>query len=90
MKGELGRDYDSLPVVSGRGVYTRPTSSTGPKSWGGIISLKRMDGTYTNKPFHAEYRVGDQALIVSPDKMNVFYQGLDNHLSVSSPRTATE
>jgi gliding motility-associated protein GldM len=90
MKGELGRDYDSIRVVGGRGVYSVKTSATGFKSWGGLISLKNMDGSLTNRPFHAEYRVGEPALIVSPTKMNVFYQGLENPISVSVPGTPQE
>ena len=90
MKGEPGRDYDSVRVIGGRGVYSVKTSATGFKSWGGIISLKNMDGSLTNRPFHAEYRVGEPALIVSPTKMNVFYTPLENPISVSVPGTPQE
>ena len=90
MKGELGRDYDSVRVVGGRGKYSVKPSSTGFKSWGGIISLRNLDGTVTNKPFNAEYRVSEPALIVSPTMMNVFYQGLENPISVSVPGTPQE
>jgi len=90
MKGELGRDYDSIRVLGGRGIYNVKTAATGFKTWGGIISMKNMDGSVTNRPFHAEYRVGEPALIVSPTKMNVFYQGLENPISVSVPGTPQE
>ena len=49
-----------------------------------------MDGSLTNRPFHAEYRVGEPALIVSPTKMNVFYTPLENPISVSVPGTPQE
>jgi len=90
MKGELGRDYDSLPVRGGRGVYSLTPSSTGPKSYRGIISLKRMDGSFTNKPFHGQYMVAPPSLIVSATKMNVFYQSLENPIDVSAPGTTQE
>jgi len=92
MRGELGRDYDSLPVRGGRGVYSVNTSTggTGFKSYRGIISLKRGDGSFANSPFHAEYRVAPPAVIVSPTAMNVFYHTLDNPVEISAPGTARE
>ena len=44
MKGELGRDYDSLPVRGGRGVYSVNTSTggTGFKSYRGMGSVEAM------------------------------------------------
>ena len=85
MRGTLGQDYDSVPVASGRGLYTVKASSTGPKDWGGIISLKRLDGSYTSKPFVASYQVSPPSLVVSPTKMNVFYLGVDNPVEISVP-----
>jgi gliding motility-associated protein GldM len=88
MVGELGRDYDTIPVTGGKGMYRVPTSSgtsTGWKSWGGIISLKRMDGSFTNKPFTSGYTVAPQSLVVSPTAMNVLYQAVDNPIEISVP-----
>jgi gliding motility-associated protein GldM len=88
MVGELGRDYDTIPVKGGKGMYKVATSSgspTGWKDWGGIISLKRMDGSYTNKPFTSGYTLAPQSLVVSPTAMNVFYQAVDNPVEVSVP-----
>jgi gliding motility-associated protein GldM len=85
MKGELGRDYAAVPIVGGKGVYKSPTSSTGWKKWGGIISLKRLDGGVTYKPFKAEYQVAEPNLVVSATKMNVFYLGVPNPVEISIP-----
>ncbi|KPK84425.1 MAG: hypothetical protein AMS27_09955 [Bacteroides sp. SM23_62_1] len=85
MKGERGRDYDTVPVESGKGLYKIRASSTGWKKWGGIISLKRLDGTFTNKPFKSEYQVAPPSLVVAPTKMNVFYLGVDNPVEISVP-----
>ncbi len=88
MVGDLGVDYDTLPIEGGKGVYRVPTSSgtaTGWKSWGGIISLKRLDGSYTNKPFGSGFTVAPQSLVVSPTAMNVFYQAVDNPVEISVP-----
>ena len=85
MKGEVGRDYQEVPIMGGKGVYKAPTSSTGWKRWGGIISLKRLDGGVTSKPFTAEYQVAEPNLVVSATKMNVFYLGVPNPVEISIP-----
>ena len=49
MVGNLGTDYDTVPVTGGKGTYRVKPSSLGEKKWGGIISLKRMDGSFTRR-----------------------------------------
>jgi len=85
MKGEVGQDYQAVPIMGGKGVYKVSTSSTGWKRWGGIISLKRLDGGVTSKPFKAEYQVAEPNLVVSATKMNVFYLGVPNPVEISIP-----
>lgn len=85
MKGQLGRDYSAVPVDGGKGVYSVTTSSTGWKKWGGIISLKRLDGGVTSKPFKSQYQVAEPSLVVSATKMNVFYLGVPNPVEISVP-----
>lgn len=85
MVGTEGQDYEVIPVRGGKGVYTVRTTSLGEKKWGGIISLKRMDGTTTNKPFGESYIVAEPALVVSPTEMNVFYLAVDNPVEISVP-----
>jgi gliding motility-associated protein GldM len=87
MVGEEGRDYEAIPIEAGKGVYKVNTAgaSTGWKPWQGIISLKRMDGSYTNKPFTAGFTVAAPSLVVSPTQMNVFYQAIDNPVEISVP-----
>jgi gliding motility-associated protein GldM len=41
-------------------------------------------------PFHAEYISAKSALVVSPDKMNVFYIGVENPVSISVPGIPAE
>jgi gliding motility-associated protein GldM len=85
MVGAIGRDYDSIPVTGGKGVYKVRPTTLGEKKWGGIISLKQMDGSYANKPFKSSYVVAEPALVVSPTEMNVFYQAIDNPVEISVP-----
>lgn len=76
----------SLPVKDGRGTYTVNTSSEGNFTWKGTIEVMGTDGslkTYTT-PEQA-YTVAKPSAVVSPDKMNVFYIGVDNPVSVSAP-----
>ena len=65
-------EYDSIPVVAGKGKYALKASSEGYKKWGGLISMKTDAGTKTY-PFKGEYQVAKASLVVSPTKMNVFY-----------------
>lgn len=86
MKGEPGVNYDTIPIIGGKGVYSaKPSGSTGWRKWGGIISLKRLDGSFTKKPFHAEYQVAEPSFVVSPTKMNLFYTGVENPVEISVP-----
>jgi gliding motility-associated protein GldM len=85
MMGNVGTDYDSVPVSGGKGIYRVKPSTLGEKKWGGIISLKRGDGTTTNKPFTSSYIVAEPALVVSPTEMNVFYLAVDNPVEISVP-----
>ena len=75
--------YDSLDVINGRGKFSRMGSSIGTQKWGGIIRLKDPDGNYITKTFRQRYQVAKPNLVVSPDKMNVFYVGVDNPVSIS-------
>lgn len=78
----VGR-YDSLDVVGGRGKYTQMGSGLGKQTWGGLIKLMSPDGKYITRTFRRSYTVAKANLVVSPTKMNVFYVGVDNPVSVS-------
>jgi len=81
----------SLKVDGGKGVYTVNTSREGEFKWSAKVTAKMADGkvnTY-NTP-EMTYRVAKPSAVVSPDKMNVFYIGVDNPVSVSAPGTPME
>ncbi len=75
-------NYDEISVVNGKGKLVRPESSTGFRSWGGIIELRSSSGTIT-RPFKKQYQVAEGSVVVSPTKMNVFYLGVDNPVDIS-------
>ncbi len=75
-----------LPTQDGRGVYTLNTSSEGEFKWKGTIRVQQTDGSVkTYETPEQSYTVAKPSAVVSPDKMNVFYIGPDNPVSVSAP-----
>ena len=58
--------------------------SVGVHNWGGLIKLNTKKGPKVY-PFSSSFEVGKPSLAVSADKMNVFYIGVDNPVSVSAP-----
>jgi len=67
------------------GLYRVITSKEGKVEWSGHINYKNPDGIIVAYPFKHEYEVAKPSMTVSPTKMNVFYAGLDNPVSVSVP-----
>lgn len=81
----------SLPVDAGKGKYSGSTSAEGLHNWAATLSFKDNDGkvqTYTTPT--QSYMVSRPSAVVSPDKMNVLYIGVQNPLSVSAPGVAKE
>jgi len=73
-------------VQDGRGFYNVSTQREGIFSWQGTVKVKQTDGTiktYTTPV--QQYIVSRPSAVVSPDKMNVFYIGVDNPVSISVP-----
>jgi len=77
-----------IPVEGGMGKYSVKPTSEGLKKWGGVIKIKKPDNTYEEYEFEQEYIASKPAAVVSPDKMNVIYIGVDNPMSISVPGVA--
>lgn len=80
----------SLSVKDGVAKYSTTARGTGEKSYKVDISLKNPFTGKTdnfNKTF--KYEVGRRSVTVSADKMNVFYVGVDNPISVSAAGVST-
>lgn len=86
------KDTASVKVNKGVGIYTVSPSAEGTVQWGGLIRMKDpADPTVIHSyPFKSEFKAARPAIVVSPDKMNVFYVGLDNPVSISVPGIAAE
>lgn len=63
---------------------TLPASSEGVKKYAGIIEMLDPNGDPQYLPFNKEYMVAQPSATVSPTKMNVFYRGVDNPVSISA------
>jgi gliding motility-associated protein GldM len=81
----------SLQIVDGKGVYSVPTNREGIFSWTGVIKVKQTDGSFKEyRTPQQSYQVARPSAVVSPDKMNVLYIGVNNPISVSAPGTPTD
>lgn len=80
-----------IPVAGGLGKYEVTATSEGIKKWGGLIIVKdpatNEDKSY---PFTAEYIAAKPSTVISADKMNVLYIGVDNPMSISVPGVAND
>ena len=75
-----------LNIVNGKGQYVAAGTSEGEKKWSGLIRIRQTDGTMKEYKLPEQtYTVAKPSATVSADKMNVFYIGLENPVSVSAP-----
>jgi gliding motility-associated protein GldM len=67
-----------------------PAGAEGIKKYAGVIMIKNPAGITNRHYFKDEYVVAKPSLTVSATKMNVFYIGVDNPVSISVPGVPTE
>ncbi len=78
-------DGRGLPLKEGVAKYETGTSSTGTKTYKVSINVKNpLTGEVKNYSKDFQYEVGQRSCSVQLDKMNVFYIGVDNPISVSA------
>ncbi len=76
----------NISVKEGKGMYSVSTSREGMFSYKGSITVKQADGTFKSYPLpEQKYQVSRPSAVVSPTKMNVFYIGVPNPVSISAP-----
>jgi gliding motility-associated protein GldM len=76
-------------VKNGVGKISIPVSGQGERTFAGTLQLKSPGGKVQTLPFSTKYNVAPPSATVSPDKMNVFYYGLSNPVSISVPGVAS-
>lgn len=83
---EITVNGNNVDVVNGKGQYSVNTTSEGVHRWSATIKVQQTDGTIKEyKTPEQTYRVARPSAVVSADKMNVFYIGVQNPVSVSAP-----
>ena len=80
------------PIEGESGVvkFSFPGNTIGPKQYAGIIKILNPEGDTLNYHFKSNYIVAPPSLTVAATKMNVFYIGVDNPVSISVPGLANE
>lgn len=79
-----------LETKEGRGILSIPTSATGTQKWDGEISVLGPDGEPRRYKISGEYLVSKPSVVISPVKMNVFYEGVENPVEISVPGIPSE
>ncbi len=67
------------------GFYKASAQREGKNEWSGYINYKLPDGSIGKFDFKEDYEVARPSMTVSPTRMNVFYYGIDNPVSISVP-----
>jgi gliding motility-associated protein GldM len=80
---KINGESEVLPIENAMAKLTIPASGAGLKTVNGIITFKPVGGEAQKYPFHTTFEVAQPNLVVSPTKMNVFYRGVDNPVSIS-------
>lgn len=91
----VGAEYDSttkqlkspgtpIKIEDGMGKYEVNTGGQGEQTLKGVIKYKKPDGTYDYYPFSTTYMVAAPSVAVEPEKMNVFYIGVENPVVISA------
>ena len=68
--------------------YTAHPGTEGEQKWSGVIRVKKPDGSYDHYNFNQTFIAAKPTGVVSADKMNVLYIGVDNPMSISVPGVA--
>lgn len=79
-----GTGGTAIPIENGMGKYVVGTGGQGEQTFKGIVKFKKPDGSFDRYPFSATYMVAAPAIAIEPEKMNVFYIGVDNPIAVSA------
>jgi gliding motility-associated protein GldM len=85
-KVTLGKKDITKSVENGQVLLDMPAGNVGPQKFKGVITFMQ-DGEAQDIPFESSYSVIalPSEAIISADKMNVVYRGLDNPISISVP-----
>ena len=79
---EMISDVKPLPYdAKGKAIY-KSAPGVGNYTLQGLLRMTGPEG-FINYPFSSEYQVGEASAVISATKMNVFYIGVDNPVSLT-------
>ncbi len=77
--------------INDHGIYEVAASGVGVKKYSGWIAYQNpATGEMENLPFSSEYSVGEPAVTISNNDLNIMYRGYDNKFSISVPGVAND
>ncbi len=79
-----------IPVRDGVGRLRLAASAPGSQTISGRIVVRSPAGVETSHAFRTQYTVESPMATVSPTRMNVFYAGLENPVSIAAGGVPTE
>jgi hypothetical protein len=77
-------ESQKLDVSNGQGVFTRKANEVGTKTLTGVVEVISAKGTFYYQ-YNSEYMVAEPTATIAATKMNVFYVGVPNPVSISAP-----
>lgn len=86
----IGGEQIDVDVEHGKGYINIPTNAEGDFTYHGVINYKTPSGTINHYPFKTTYQVAQPSTTIAPTKMNVFYIGVPNPVSISAPGVAAD
>jgi len=98
----IGATYDSttkackgcegkpLEAQGGYSKFIQASTGEGERKWGGVIRVTKGDGSMDYYPFNASYVAQKPNSVVSAEKMNVLYIGVDNPMAISVPGVSSD
>ncbi len=85
-----GCETKPLETIGGYAKWTQQSSGEGERKWGGVIRVKKGDGTMDYYPFQSSYIAQKATSVVAAEKMNVLYIGVDNPMAISVPGVSND
>ena len=83
-------DSTNVSYNNGIATYAVVPRSAGEYEWGGVLRVQKPNGDLISYPFSSVFTAAEPSLVVSPTKMNVFYRGLSNPISVAVPGVSSD
>jgi len=77
-------------IENGMLTYVHIPKTEGEVKFGGVLKVKKPDGTFMEMPFNVKYMAFKPLAVISAPATAVFYRGLDNPLEVSVPGVPPE